>query len=1030
MSTICLCMIVKNEKEVIERCLNSVKSILDYWVVVDTGSTDGTQEIIKNYLKDIPGELIQNEWVNFAHNRTESLNAAKEKADYVFWLDADEVVQIDSDFNKSQLTADSYEIHIEYPPLTYNRRSFLNIHLPWRFEGTIHNYPACEEAKSEGFLRTIRTFHYHDGYKTKNRTKPLKDVAILHKALAETPDSSRYTFYLAQTYRELGAYDLAIYFYKQRIAMGGWPEEVFYSMYQMAFCMEHKQESWDKVLDAYLKAYQYRPNRIEPLFHICSYYRQNKNPHLAYLFGKIAAKTEFPTDRLFIHSNMYRFDILDQFALCCYQLNKKQEALEIYQKLLQENRVPEKHLARIKKNMNFCSSPVKKEINLIGTFTNSSAAEWAVLDALNSLGYNVKHFNLSNYLEMPIFADIHLFTGDIINIPSEFINQLKGLRVCWSGSLLPNSDSDLDYLAKNKLLGLKTNIQDFDVVVLGNESAVPYMMQWNSNTIYSYPYGVSENREINGGELVQRKYDLGFVGYPTPRRQRIIADIKDAGISIHLPPEWESGQRIYGEEYYKFLSECKYILNVHASEKTNFETRVFEVLGSRSVLLSEPLSINMIEPDEHFIQVNIHNPATIKMAFVRNDLQEIADKGFDFVWQNHTMKQTVRRLFDNLSPFFEQDKVISSLPQKKKKIGFVTIWFERGQSYITRMMVKALEKEFEVFIFARSTNCWGKLVCPSKEEKWDYPNLVAYPSNKINTATLCDWIEVNQLDLVCFNEEYDFELVRAAKTKTKVATFLDFFREDWIEYLNIYDLIISPTKRSLELIQDKVNTKIVHIPWCFDNEGLKGYYDTTKIDHQYDFVANVGWSPHRKGLPITVAAFDQISKFDSTLTLAIFSQCNIEKTQISMWDGYDSSAQTIKIIKDNPNIYWIEGDLKDITEPYRRGKIYVYPFRLDGLGLTVMESLYCKTPVVATDYPPMNEYIHNNKDGILIRPDSFKKRSDNIIFPEVIVTIEDTMNAMLAALYIQRSKGFPFDGPCQSYENYKKELVRTFSETI
>src|SRR3972149_9108675 len=81
--TICLNMIVKDEALVIERCLGSVKHLIDYWVIVDTGSKDGTQEIIKNYLKDIPGELYESPWVDFAHNRNEALDFANNKGDYL-----------------------------------------------------------------------------------------------------------------------------------------------------------------------------------------------------------------------------------------------------------------------------------------------------------------------------------------------------------------------------------------------------------------------------------------------------------------------------------------------------------------------------------------------------------------------------------------------------------------------------------------------------------------------------------------------------------------------------------------------------------------------------------------------------------------------------------------------------------------------------------------------------------------------------------------------------------------------------------
>lgn len=61
--TICLNMIVKNESAIIEKCLASAKPFIDYWVIVDTGSNDGTQQIIQKFMKDIPGELHEKPWV-------------------------------------------------------------------------------------------------------------------------------------------------------------------------------------------------------------------------------------------------------------------------------------------------------------------------------------------------------------------------------------------------------------------------------------------------------------------------------------------------------------------------------------------------------------------------------------------------------------------------------------------------------------------------------------------------------------------------------------------------------------------------------------------------------------------------------------------------------------------------------------------------------------------------------------------------------------------------------------------------------
>ena len=92
--TICLNMIVKNEAAVIRRCLDSVRPIIDYWVIVDTGSTDGTQDIIREHLRDLPGELHERPWRDFAHNRSEALELARGKGDYTLIIDADDTLEI------------------------------------------------------------------------------------------------------------------------------------------------------------------------------------------------------------------------------------------------------------------------------------------------------------------------------------------------------------------------------------------------------------------------------------------------------------------------------------------------------------------------------------------------------------------------------------------------------------------------------------------------------------------------------------------------------------------------------------------------------------------------------------------------------------------------------------------------------------------------------------------------------------------------------------------------------------------------
>src|SRR5690349_14287434 len=91
--TICLCMIVRDEADVLAAGLRSALPLIDTWVICDTGSTDGTQALIAQELASLPGELHEHEWVDFGHNRTRLMELARGKADYLLLLDADNTVE-------------------------------------------------------------------------------------------------------------------------------------------------------------------------------------------------------------------------------------------------------------------------------------------------------------------------------------------------------------------------------------------------------------------------------------------------------------------------------------------------------------------------------------------------------------------------------------------------------------------------------------------------------------------------------------------------------------------------------------------------------------------------------------------------------------------------------------------------------------------------------------------------------------------------------------------------------------------------
>jgi glycosyltransferase involved in cell wall biosynthesis len=314
--TICLGMIVKNEAAVIRRCLESVRPVVDYWVICDTGSTDNTAEIIQKTLYAVPGELHRAQWVDFGHNRTQALTLAKGKADYHLLLDADMTLNVTGEF-RDKLVADSFFIRHEGTIEYWIERLVSDRH-DWRYVGPTHEYIWSDTAQRKGKLIELTVVHHEDGGSRKDKYQ--RDKELLKRALDTDPDNARNIFYLAQTYRDIGNLPQAIEWYEKRASMGGWDEEVWYSLYQVARLQHRLGLAWALVLDAYLRAYEFRPTRVEPIYQIARFYRETGQYHLGHLFSRAVLHVPYPEDLLFIERSIYEHDLKLEYDLCCEQL--------------------------------------------------------------------------------------------------------------------------------------------------------------------------------------------------------------------------------------------------------------------------------------------------------------------------------------------------------------------------------------------------------------------------------------------------------------------------------------------------------------------------------------------------------------------------------------------------------------------------------------------------------------------------------------------------------------------------------------
>jgi hypothetical protein len=105
----------------------------------------------------------------------------------------------------------------------------------------VHEYLDCGEAFTRRTLEGPRIVIAHDGARSRDPLTYAKDAALLEAALRENPGNTRNVFYLAQSYRDASNLIRARETYERRAAMGGWEEEVWYSLYQVAVLTERLQ---------------------------------------------------------------------------------------------------------------------------------------------------------------------------------------------------------------------------------------------------------------------------------------------------------------------------------------------------------------------------------------------------------------------------------------------------------------------------------------------------------------------------------------------------------------------------------------------------------------------------------------------------------------------------------------------------------------------------------------------------------------------------------------------------------------------
>jgi len=370
MYNLTLSMIVKNEAPNIERCLESVAPFIDYYIICDTGSTDNTKQIIKDFFdkKGIPGEVLDHEWSDFGTNRSMALKACHGKTKWALMIDADDFISGTLPINTFDDSLDGYVVKIVRGPYSWYRAQIFNLAKKlWWYEEPLHEYSTCEQPmnvkKLEGdYAWEVRT----EGCRSRetngdDREKYRRDYVVLKKYLDENPNQPRKQFYVAQSAFDAHMFDVAEVEYEKRAQMGAWIEEVFYSWMRVGICRELQGKPVEHTIDAFMKAYEILPTRIEPLYHMSCIYRKYNRPRNAFVVAYAGLQIPMPTDHiLFLDTSNYLWGIIDEIATTAAYVGKHHMGLAACEKLLSEPHLPEEHRERVANNRKIYADAVAK----------------------------------------------------------------------------------------------------------------------------------------------------------------------------------------------------------------------------------------------------------------------------------------------------------------------------------------------------------------------------------------------------------------------------------------------------------------------------------------------------------------------------------------------------------------------------------------------------------------------------------------------------------------------------------------------
>lgn len=350
---ICLAMVAHNNRATIQPCLESLRPLIDAYVIIDTGSTDGTKACIMECLKDLEGEIYDRSESSCCLNRNEALSLAQRQREYVLWMSPDEQFVYDASWKAPELSKDVYCIRCEIQGEETLRRRILKSSLPWRWNKAMHQYLSCDVFVTSDVVENciLKAFETAVQEKAEYHTY----IALLQKTIQTHPYPTKAIFCLAQTYGLIGDFEKALQWFTQLQNVAQDPQMVFWALLQIANLQELLSYPSQQVIESYARSHRYRPHRVEPVYNLARLYNKQGRYDLAYdcIFQHSKIVQPGQPDVVRIVKWIDDYGLLFEKSICAYYVGHYQESLEACQSLLKKEALPENIRKQVLINMTF-----------------------------------------------------------------------------------------------------------------------------------------------------------------------------------------------------------------------------------------------------------------------------------------------------------------------------------------------------------------------------------------------------------------------------------------------------------------------------------------------------------------------------------------------------------------------------------------------------------------------------------------------------------------------------------------------------